>query len=301
MIRTPPRAWLTLLAALAACEAGGPTAPRITPGSAVTVAALDCTLQVAARSLHCGTPAAPGDRSNLILGGQNEYVYLSNSIVRGPDPDGVVEFDVAVQNLIGQPLGTTDGLTRDPAGVRIFFHQDPVATEGVIAPVYVVNETGYDSFLREDQSYFQYDEVLPTNAISGSKTWQIHGDPGTTMVKFKVYVAAAVPNPAGWVDLTPRTDTMMAGGTEQLAATVRSVVGHPLAGQTVTWTTSDAAVATVNATGLVTGVAPGEATITAASGARRGTARIVVRSSLPASGPAGVRDGQRIAGASPNP
>ncbi|HBO5236263.1 TPA: Ig-like domain-containing protein, partial [Pseudomonas aeruginosa] len=37
------------------------------------------------------------------------------------------------------------------------------------------------------------------------------------------------------------------------------------ASQTVTWSTSDAAIATVNDTGLVTGVAVGTATITATS------------------------------------
>ncbi len=56
------------------------------------------------------------------------------------------------------------------------------------------------------------------------------------------------------------------GESQQLTATVRDQNGTAMSGQTITWSTADSAVATVNVTGLVTAVANGMAAITAASG-----------------------------------
>jgi len=49
-----------------------------------------------------------------------------------------------------------------------------------------------------------------------------------------------------------------------------------MTGQTVTWSTNNAAAATVNSNGVVTGVAAGSATITAASSGKSGTSSITV-------------------------
>ena len=66
------------------------------------------------------------------------------------------------------------------------------------------------------------------------------------------------------------------GETVQLAAEVRDQNGRAMAGAPVTWLSSDAAVATVGAAGLVTAVSNGSATITATSGSASGTATVAV-------------------------
>jgi uncharacterized protein YjdB len=66
------------------------------------------------------------------------------------------------------------------------------------------------------------------------------------------------------------------GSAVQLTATPKDANGIPLSGRTVSWTTSNSAVATVSATGLVTGVAVGVATITATSEGQSGTAAVTV-------------------------
>jgi hypothetical protein len=66
-------------------------------------------------------------------------------------------------------------------------------------------------------------------------------------------------------------------------ATVKDQNGNVMTGQTVTWTTSNSAAATVNSTGLVTGVAAGSATITATSSGKSGTSSITV-TALPSGG-----------------
>ena len=67
--------------------------------------------------------------------------------------------------------------------------------------------------------------------------------------------------------IEPAEPALMAiGETAQLAATVLDINGQAIAGASVTWQSSDEAVATVNATGLVTAVNNGMASITARSG-----------------------------------
>src|SRR5439155_18687991 len=53
---------------------------------------------------------------------------------------------------------------------------------------------------------------------------------------------------------------------------------NPLTGRTVTWSSGNTAVATVSASGLVTGVSAGAATITATSEGQSSTAAITVTS-----------------------
>jgi uncharacterized protein YjdB len=64
--------------------------------------------------------------------------------------------------------------------------------------------------------------------------------------------------------------------TTTLTATVRDVNGATIAGAPVTWSSSSPLTAAVSQTGVVTGVAPGTATITATSGGKSGTATITV-------------------------
>src|SRR5439155_15837556 len=71
--------------------------------------------------------------------------------------------------------------------------------------------------------------------------------------------------PVASVAISPSAPNMYVGSTVQLTATPKDASGNVLTGRTVTWTTSSGAVATVSASGLVTGVAVGAATITATS------------------------------------
>lgn len=66
------------------------------------------------------------------------------------------------------------------------------------------------------------------------------------------------------------------GETLQLSATVLDQNGQTIAGATVSWASSDAAVATVDAAGVVTSVQNGDATVTATSGSATGTATLTV-------------------------
>src|SRR5712691_189777 len=78
------------------------------------------------------------------------------------------------------------------------------------------------------------------------------------------------------VTVTPPTASIAVGESVQLQATTMDAAGNVLTARVVTWTISNLAVATVGSTDLVTGVAAGQATITATSEGRSGTAAITV-------------------------
>lgn len=82
--------------------------------------------------------------------------------------------------------------------------------------------------------------------------------------------------PAGNVTVAPTSLALTPGQAGALTATVTDANGQVLTNRPVSWTTSDAAVATVSQTGDVTAVAPGGATITATSGSKSGTAAVTV-------------------------
>ena len=66
------------------------------------------------------------------------------------------------------------------------------------------------------------------------------------------------------------------GATVQLSAEVRDQNGQVMTGAAVTWTSSDASVATVDGSGLATAAGNGTATITATAGAVSGSATVAV-------------------------
>ena len=82
------------------------------------------------------------------------------------------------------------------------------------------------------------------------------------------------------VEVSPSAETIELGSTLQLTAEAFDESGHAVAEVEFAWETSDATVATVDASGLVTGVAVGVATITASAGSAQGTAEITVQNPL---------------------
>jgi uncharacterized protein YjdB len=82
--------------------------------------------------------------------------------------------------------------------------------------------------------------------------------------------------PVTTVAVSPAAASVTVGQTVQLTATPKDANGNPLTGRTVTWATSNAAVATVSGSGLVSGLAAGSASITAMSDGKSGTASITV-------------------------
>src|SRR5436309_12205760 len=92
------------------------------------------------------------------------------------------------------------------------------------------------------------------------------------------YLVKIVPTvPVASVTVSPASVSVLQGQTVQLTATPRDANGNPLTGRVITWQSSNSAIASVNGSGLVTGVGPGgPVTITATSEGQSGTASVTV-------------------------
>lgn len=273
------RAQAALLALLgaAACSDRSPTAPSPdgTPdppgegGPATTIALLSCTATLQARTVAC-EPATPalGEASGLIVGNQGVYVQLTSSALSYDAGTGAFSFQATLQNLIEQPLGTTDGTTPDPGGIRIFFTAGPTVVEGTGTAA--VLPSGFGFFTAAAQPYYLYPHVLDQGETSPAVQWNFVVQPTVTRFTFLVLVSAPVEYPTGYItldgelpgydygDLHPTTP-------EALTAVVKNAVGVTVGGP-VTFGTSDPDCATVDGSGTVTGVQAGTCTITATSG-----------------------------------
>ncbi|MEW5914835.1 MAG: Ig-like domain-containing protein [Gemmatimonadota bacterium] len=83
--------------------------------------------------------------------------------------------------------------------------------------------------------------------------------------------------PPALVRVIPTAATVFVGATIPLHAEVRDAGGGLVTGQTITWSSGTPAVASVNSSGVVTGVLPGNTVITARTAGLSGTAVVTVR------------------------
>lgn len=105
--------------------------------------------------------------------------------------------------------------------------------------------------------------TAPITAAAGSVT-------GTAVV--------VVMQSADSVTVSPAADTIAIGDTLRLTAEAFDANDQRVEGAEFTWASSDESVATVDASGLVRGIAESPALITATAGSAQGTARITVAS-----------------------
>jgi len=253
-------------------DKGGPEGP---PAPAITVQALQCTADRSSLTVEC-KPAAPegsGAQGDIIVGNQNVYVKLTSSNAAYNSGTGQFTFDVTVQNLLEQPMGTLDGTTLAAGGIRVFFYSGPTVTTGTGSASVVPD--GFATFTSAGQAYYQYNNVLPQNATSGARTWTIIFPPTATTFTFLLYVNTPVEYPNGYITLDAKLPgdsygDLHPGDTHGVTAVVKNALGAPVGG-VVTFGTTDANCATVDGAGAVTGVQSANCSITATSGVRSGS------------------------------
>src|SRR5437870_3157606 len=156
-----------------------------------------------------------------------------------------------VRNIAQPPADPATGTPPSVIGTQ------PAGARGVVDSGPVLNTTpGGDGAIRY--------HVLFAAAPSG---WVVQD-----------YLAKIVPTvPVAAVTVTPASVSVLQGQTVQLTATPRDANGNPLTGRVITWQSSDNTIATVNGSGLVSGVAAGgPVTMTATSEGQSGTASITV-------------------------
>ena len=100
----------------------------------------------------------------------------------------------------------------------------------------------------------------------------VTGAPADT-ARIAVTTAAS---PVHTVSVTPGSLSLAVNDTSRLSVTLKDSTGAVVVGRAIDWSTSDAGVVTVLATGQVRGVGAGSATITATCEGKLGTAAVTV-------------------------
>src|SRR5438876_4703772 len=116
--------------------------------------------------------------------------------------------------------------------------------------------------------------VSGQSAGSATITATSEGKSGTSTITVTLVPVASV-------TVNPPSATILVGATQQLSAVTKDAAGATLSGRVVTWSTSNASVATVSSSGLVSGQSAGSATITATSEGKSGTSSMTVQASSP--------------------
>ncbi len=198
---------------------------------------------------------------------------------------------------VGEGTATISVTARDPAGqsVRQTFQVSvaaPVPTTIVVtpdaAPLTAIGQTV--ALVAEVRD--QLDRVLPGAEVSWSSgdTTVVTVDstgvataagPGSTMVtaasgEVAGSATVTVMQEAASAIVTPALATLAVGDTLRLTAIALDANGHRVAGAEFEWTSSDPSIARVDDSGLVRGVDPGSATVTATSGGEAAMAEITV-------------------------
>ncbi len=182
----------------------------------------------------------------------SEGISGSASVTVTPESVSTVEVAPAQLDII---LGQAGQLTATPRG----------ASGTALTGRSVAWESSDNGVATVDANGMVTSVALGTTTITATS----EGISGTATVN-------VLPVPVETVEVLPAELSVAVGVTGQLAATTKAADGTVLVGRTVAWTTSDGGIATVDATGLVTGVAVGVATITATSEGKSGTATVTV-------------------------
>lgn len=249
---------------------------------------LECTAHVQEGSVACysmsgvsgSSPSGVKTSEHLrpiILGGQGTFVKLTSSNVGYNAGNQQFSFDVTVQNLIEQSLGTTAANVQHPDGVRVFFSQTPTATSLTdpfgSSAISISNADGTSTFTGSNQLYYQYDQVLAEGDQTAPKMWTFTVDPNVQTFSFMVYVSASVQYPTGYLTNIPYVLTLDPGEVFLFEPVVKSAGGTVLSGEVVTYNNSSPGLVSVAADGTLTaGPAHGlgSGSISLSSGTRPG-------------------------------
>lgn len=252
-----------------------PASVSVTPG-AVTLPSVGSTIPLAAQVLDANGNAVPA-----------AVVTWTSSApgVASVDPSGMVTAHAAGSAVItaaSQGASGSATITVDPipAGVTVTpgsLGLNHVGATGTLQAVVVdAGGTGIPG------APLVWSSSLPgVVSVDGSGLVTAHAVGTATVTATSGSVAGtatvAVTQLANGVTITPSTLSLLyLGTTGTLSAQVLDAGGNPVPDAGVGWTSSDPGVASVNATGLVTAVSQGTATISATAGSASGTATVDV-------------------------
>ena len=149
---------------------------------------------------------------------------------------------------------------RDASGAPL--SDRPIVWQSSLPSIATVDNTG------------EVSAVIPGATIITASSEGVSGQSALT-------VMAPSPIPVASVAVTPATASLLVGATVQLSAVARDAAGNAMSGKTVTWSSSNGAIASVSASGLASALAVGTADIAATVDGVAGHALLTVGSVAP--------------------
>ena len=183
------------------------------------------------------------------LGGMSGHAFITVST----DRRAVASIQVALAAAIINAGSTTTATAtlRDSSGMPL--SDRDIAWTSSDPAVAVVDDTGGLLALASGTAQI----IATSEGVSGSATLTVN-------------------SPSTSVSVTLDASSIAVGGTTSASATVRDASGQPVPDCAVTWSSSDAAIATVDASGAVSGLREGTVSIRATCDGITGTAQLTV-------------------------
>ncbi|HYH82934.1 MAG TPA: hypothetical protein VEX86_24280 [Longimicrobium sp.] len=243
----------------------GPREPG-TPARPIELAELRCTASRADLTVECVVPTPAGNgQGDILYGGQNTYVVVKSSNVDYNSGTNKFTFNVTVRNLIAQAIGTTNGTSADPSGVKVFFDQQPTTLTGT-GEITIDNADGIGTFTASGQPYYAYVQKLDQFQVSSAKTWQFDMPPTVGTFGFTLFISSPVQFPVGWIEVSHPTYSLRRTYEKGFTGIVHNQYGKVIEGAVITWSSANPAIATIDpGTGLAHGHLPGTVNLVASS------------------------------------
>jgi uncharacterized protein YjdB len=251
------------------------------PVASVTVSPATLSLEVGGYGTMTATAR---DAGGAPIPGKSASWLSSNPAVVTVNPEGlvtafaegVVQITATVDGVIGSATITVHTLV---AMVVVTPAAAALPLGGTTQLTAVPQSSGGTPLPDRPVTWATSNPVIATVSGTGLVTAQGIGSAtisATSEDKTGTAVITVTTVPVASVEVTPSNPTVLAGSSVQLTATVRDGAGNPLTGRVVTWSSDSPAIAQVSTTGRVTGVAPGQAVVTATSEGASGSATITV-------------------------
>lgn len=243
-------------------------AGNLLPDATVTWVSLDATTASASAGGLVGGLKVGLARIVAISGAARDTAVVTVATTP-PPPVGSVSVTPDVLTLApgaGQQLAA---LTRDADGVPVT--DRPMAWTSTAPAVATVTAAGY-----------------VRGVAAGSALVVVASEARADTVRVTVRVPGTQPAPAivTTVSVAPAALDLVVGGTQQAAASAFDAEGSAVSGRTVTWASADAGIASVSASGVVSGLAEGTTTVTATIDGV--AAELAVRVTPPAPAPTAI-------------
>ena len=186
--------------------------------------------------------------------------YDSSPIIVGRKAVAAIALSLPSQPLVTGQTQRATATPQDANGAPLL--DRPITWQSSLPAVAVVNDSGSIS------------------AVAAGATIISASSEGVT-AQGTLTVLAPSPVPVTTVSVTPSSLSLLVGGTLQLAATTSDANGNVLTGRAIAWSSANAGVASISASGFVTAVAVGSTTLTASSEGQSGTATVTVSAVAP--------------------